>query len=795
MISLSRADLHVHSRFSNKPSIWAMRKINCPESYTEPEHIYRAAKAKAMDFVTITDHNTIQGALQIAHLPGAFISVELTSYFPENSCKMHVVALNISESIYRDLKDLRKNVYELVGYLRSHNIVHFAAHPLYDMDDRLDVDTVEKMLLLFDVIEVRNGSRAIQFNNLTRDIVASLGPLQYEELRDKHGDRPEFSARWYKSVVGGSDDHSGFFVARAFTSVPRVSNVNAFVTEVANGNCRADGEDGDALTLAHTIYGIAYRFYAQKMNNRMNRSMPFVNMLLNRCFQADNKMTISERIEFIIRKNMPDLYWNDDGSSFEQLLDREARRLLTDKEMFSTMLAEDRNRKIFSMTSYLANRMIYRYTHKLLQTSLSDGVIPFIQSLGMLSVIHVLASPYYVAYYHQHRGKLLLRQLQKGFGIAKEEMPEKTALFTDTLHEINGVAMTIKRVVKTAQARGAVLTVFSTGAADHRVIDGVRTFTSIGDFSLPEYPELRLHFPPILDVIDAFERGGFTKVHVSTPGTMGLLGLAIAKLLDVPIAATYHTDIPQYVGHLTDDNFLESTAWNFIIWFYNQMDEVMVPSKSTRDQLVDRGLAPEKVRPLPRWVDTDVFTPRRRNPELWSSYRLNGEIKFLYVGRLSKEKNLGLLADAFIDVIEAGLSSRLVIVGDGPYRRELEEKLRGYPVLFTGFLQGEELATIYASSDVFVFPSTTDTFGNVVLEAQASGIPVIVSDEGGPQELMVPGETGFVVKANDLAELSRAMAYFLYNPELSRSMGEHARRFVEFRAPHSGEIFSTILRA
>jgi glycosyltransferase involved in cell wall biosynthesis len=174
---------------------------------------------------------------------------------------------------------------------------------------------------------------------------------------------------------------------------------------------------------------------------------------------------------------------------------------------------------------------------------------------------------------------------------------------------------------------------------------------------------------------------------------------------------------------------------------------------------------------------------------------MNGEIKFLYVGRLSKEKNLGLLADAFTDVIQAGFLSRLVIVGDGPYRDELEKKLHGYPVLFTGFLHGEELATIYASSDVFVFPSTTDTFGNVVLEAQASGIPVIVSDEGGPKELMVPGETGFVVKANDRAELSRAMAYFLYNPELSKSMGVHARRFIESKAPDPGEVYSTILKA
>jgi glycosyltransferase involved in cell wall biosynthesis len=596
-------------------------------------------------------------------------------------------------------------------------------------------------------------------------------------------------------MVGGSDDHSGFFVARAFTSVSAVATVDDFLTAVANGNCHADGEDGDALTLAHTIYGIAYRFYTEKVKNRMNRSMPFVNLLLNQCFQTDERMSIGQKIEFFVRRNIPDLYQNDDCRSFEELLDREARRLLTDKDTLKAVNAEDRNRKIFMITSCLGNRMIYRYTNKLLQTPLRDGIVPFLQSLGTLGVIHAMASPYYLAYYHQHRSKPLMQNLAKNFGLAAESMTEKTALFTDTLHEINGVAMTIKRLVETAKARGAELTVFATEDADHEALDGVRTFPSVGDFSLPEYPELRLHFPPILDVLDACERGGFTKIHVSTPGTMGLLGMAIAKLLDIPIVATYHTDIPQYVKSLTNDSFLENTAWNFIIWFYNQMDEVLVPSNSTRNQLIEHGLSPIKIRPLPRWVDTDEFTPSRRNPSLLSSKGPRGALNFLFVGRISKEKNLELLADSFTGIINDGFKARLILVGDGPYRDELEMKLHGRPVLFMGYRHGEELAAVYASSDVFVFPSTTDTFGNVVLEAQASGIPVIVSDEGGPKELIVPGETGFVVRANDRAGLAKTMTHFIMNPDLCRSMGDQARRFIVSKAPRPEEVYSTILRA
>ena len=229
-----------------------------------------------------------------------------------------------------------------------------------------------------------------------------------------------------------------------------------------------------------------------------------------------------------------------------------------------------------------------------------------------------------------------------------------------------------------------------------------------------------------------------------------------------------------------------------MIWFYNQMREVLVPSSSTRMQLVQRGLAAEKIKPLPRWVNTEVFSPSKRNPYL---YGLNGDTKFLYVGRVSKEKNLKLLADAFIDITNKGFCSNLIMVGDGPYRNELEDLLKGYPALFTGFLTGNELSQIYASSDVFVFPSATDTFGNVVLEAQASGLPVIVSDEGGPKELMIDGETGLVVKANSITALADALTFFLQNKEKIATMGRNARHFTETNETNPNEAYHAILNS
>ncbi len=124
-------------------------------------------------------------------------------------------------------------------------------------------------------------------------------------------------------------------------------------------------------------------------------------------------------------------------------------------------------------------------------------------------------------------------------------------------------------------------------------------------------------------------------------------------------------------------------------------------------------------------------------------------LKLLYVGRVSKEKNLQMLVRSFITISESRPDVQMIVVGDGPYLEEMRQALADYSCIFTGYLDGEDLAAVYASSDLFVFPSTTDTFGNVVLEAQASGIPVIVTDAGGPQENMLDGQTGLVVKADD----------------------------------------------
>ena len=772
-----------------------MRKFNVPESYTSPQFLYKTARERGMDYVTITDHNAISGALEISHLPDTFVSSEITAHFPENGCKIHVVVLHISEDQFRVIMELRKNVYEMVAFLHSEKVAHFLAHPLYAQNDKLNLEIIEKSLLLFTTFEIKNGCRAHRFNGFTKRLISSLNESVIERISNKYDLQPYGCTPWVKGIVGGSDDHGGLFIARAHTTVYETPTVEGFIDAIRSGDSWADGEDGGPLTMAHSLYGIAHSFYRERLGQRRRGATPFVSALLDRFFNiGEDKGSFVDKIRLFILKNLP-ASRSHTGKSFEEILDSEARLLLSDKQFMAGISNADNNQKIFAVTSRLANRLIFHYTHRLMTLPQAAGFFEYLNIAGTIGLVHALISPYYLAYHHQHKGKELIRDITKALPeMHGMEVPEKIALFTDTLDEINGVAITIKRLISTARDRGVELTVITAGADHDEVVEGVKKFPSVGDFVLPEYPELKLNFPPILDVMDYIEREGFTRIHVSTPGTVGLLGLLIARIMNIPVAGTYHTDIPQYVRSLTNDEFLEKAAWSYMIWFYSQMEDVMVPSVGTRKQLAARGLAPERMKPLPRWVDTEVYSPDMRNPSFWKSRGIGmGRTVLLYVGRVSREKGLEMLVDAFRELVDKGSSIALAVIGDGPYREEMQASLAAYPSLFTGYLAGEQLQHGYASADLFVFPSATDTFGNVVLEAQASGLPVIVSDEGGPRELMIDGETGVVFRAGSKNDLASAIRFLTSDPEQLSRMGDNARRFTLTNAPDNSQTYNTIL--
>jgi glycosyltransferase involved in cell wall biosynthesis len=216
---------------------------------------------------------------------------------------------------------------------------------------------------------------------------------------------------------------------------------------------------------------------------------------------------------------------------------------------------------------------------------------------------------------------------------------------------------------------------------------------------------------------------------------------------------------------------------------------VYVPSRATGQELTENGIPEEKIRFYHRGIDVQRFHPSNRNGFFSNRFGVeDSDIKLLYVGRVSREKNMPLLAETFRKLSSLRDGVRLVVVGDGPYLKEMKESLSGLPVTFTGFLDGEELAQAYASSDIFIFPSTTDTFGKVVLEAQASGLPVIVSDRGGPRENLIDQRTGFIVTSEDQEAYLKATLKLIDNPDLLRRMRKTAREYTENRSFESAYL-------
>jgi glycosyltransferase involved in cell wall biosynthesis len=783
-----KIDLHVHSRFSTRPSQWVLQKLNCPESFTEPQRIYDEARRKGMGLVTISDHNRIEGALSIAHLPGTFISEEVTSYFPEDRCKVHVLVFDINEEKHREMQRLRENIYDLADYLRLEAIHHAVAHPLFGVNDRMTVPNFEKLLLLFRNFEI-NGARDAWQNDCLREIIPNLDAETIWRLAEKYGIDPGYAQPWRKNLMGGSDDHSALTIASTYTQVEGATNLAEFLDGLENGAATARGASSTPRTMARNLYSIAYQYYKHRFGIDRFLDKDVTLKVVDRFLEPGDQANVG--LAFRLRTRIARGLSRRRASASTPL--RDLIRLETESLIRSdaglmefaqagVLNGENLENGWFSFVNRATNRVAAHFAGTLLDHVSGANVFDIFGTLGSAGALYTMLAPYFLAYSIFTKDRQFSSQAKKALtGKNGKDSDVRVAHFTDTFHEINGVSGTLRQQAELAIKTGKGLSIVT---CDHgpRVFEpGVQHFKPIGVYHLDEYPEQKLFYPPLLEMLHYVYAGNFTRIHSATPGPIGLAALCIAKTLRLPIYGTYHTALPQYAQILTGDEAMEDLTWKFIIWYYNQMDLVYVPSRETGRELTEKGLDPSRLRLFPRGVDVVRFTPDKRSQDLAERFGLGDGPRLLYAGRVSREKDLHLLAAAFRRLAADVPQARLIIVGDGPYLDELRGLLEGTPAVFTGYREGEELAGLFATCDLFVFPSATDTFGNVVLEAQASGMPIIVTNQGGPMENIVPGETGVVVPAGDAQALYAAMQGLITDPELMRAMGRAGRAYAEKR--------------
>jgi glycosyltransferase involved in cell wall biosynthesis len=802
--NICKADLHVHSKYSTRPSEWVLQKIGCAESYTEPKKLYALAKERGMDFVTITDHNTLAGSLDIAHLTDTFISEEITSYFPEDQCKVHVLAYDINEEQHATISRLRENIYDLVAFLGAEDIIHALAHPMYSLNDRLTYENFERLLLLFKNFEL-NGTRDDYQNRILKDILDNLTMEKIASFSDKYDISPIGINPWEKHVIGGSDDHSSLNIARTYTVLENVSTHKEFLKGIMENKALVGGKASTPKTMSHNLYSIAYQFYKNKfkLDKHTNDEslLRFAECILTP--DSGQGEGFMKKLRGYIGYQRPGSFYKSSSNSLQDILFKEARDIICKdpdmkriikKESISMEEMED---LWFRFVNQISEQVLKRFADSTLEHLSGANFIDIFNTIGSAGFLYTMIAPYFVSYGLFTKDRQFCRDINERFKNVTERLKEKTqadskrgikvAHFTDTFHDVNGVSKTLQIQMKELVKTGRNLTMITCGTESKE--PGVVNFPAIGAYELPVYPGFKLYYPPPLRILDYCYKENFTHIHSATPGPMGLAALGIARILKLPLIATYHTAFPQYADHLTGDTLMGELIWKYMVWYYNQADIILAPSRTTGEELVSRGIPQEKIKYYHRGIDIERFHPARRNGFFKERYNLDDKIfKLLYVGRISKEKNLHSLVDIFKRLTAERKDIHLFLVGEGPYMQELRNELNDDKIVFTGYLKGDDLGQIYASSDVFIFPSATDTFGNVVLEAQASGLPVIVTDQGGPKESVIHGKTGYIVPADDATAFVSRVIELYDDRALLNEMRKNARDYTARRSFQSSHL-------
>ncbi|GIV95092.1 MAG: glycosyl transferase family 1 [Chloroflexus sp.] len=350
----------------------------------------------------------------------------------------------------------------------------------------------------------------------------------------------------------------------------------------------------------------------------------------------------------------------------------------------------------------------------------------------------------------------------------------RIALICETfLPDVNGVTTTLCRLLEYLQYQGHDVLLFAPHGAPASYAGA--EIVPLNGMPLPLYPEVKLT-PPQPGLTARLQRFQPDLVHLVGPVVLGAIVPGIVRRLGLPLIASYHTDFGAYSQHY-GFGFLKHGVNAWLRWIHNRCRINLCPSRFTMNVLRAAGF--RRLRIWGRGVDIERFHPRYRS-EAWRAAvgAQPGERVVLYVGRVAAEKRVDLLPEA----IRGLPNTRLVIVGDGPFRSELQRRCAGLPVHFTGYLKGDDLATAYASADVFVFPSDTDTFGQVVQEAMASALPVVAARAGGALDLIHHGQNGYLFTPGVVSDLRSRLREVLARDERRLAQGTVGRTIAEQRS-------------
>ncbi|HEU0024100.1 MAG TPA: glycosyltransferase [Thermoleophilaceae bacterium] len=722
----SRADLHCHSTASAKPRLGVQQALGLPECATPPEEVYELAKLRGMDFVTITDHDTIDGALELADRPDTFLSEELTAWFSGEPQAVHVLCWGISPDDHEWLQAHSGDVQACAEYLHAAGIACALAHPFYTVTAPLTPRHRRRLAQLFPVWETRNGSRPPALN---------LPAAIYIETHGGTG-------------VGGSDDHAGVDVGRTWTETPPASTPEQFVRRIRRGEASAEGDQGSAEKWAHAALALAVRVLGRSAAGA--------------ALDPRAVLALAERVvgQGSARTGpvATDLGPEHAGGLLFAWLD--ALELETDHgRLLEQMQSDD-----------FSHGALFRRARRVHEHRLRDAVDEVVEAAesghghgaaaAALFSACVPAVPYVPAIAFRGRETALLAR--------RDTEPARVGLIADGIGATHGVTHTVG-VIRDREVPGFQVEVIGTDSN----VD--RRLPAVADVDIPFYEGLKVGVPSLPAVAETLAEGRYDLIHICSPGPTGVAAALIAWIMGLPVVGSYHTELGAYAGLRSGDPRLRAGVDAALAAFYGRCDVVLSPSESADASLRALGVREASIGRWDRGVDTRHFDPALREPGA-----LPGEVTVLYAGRLTREKGVDLLADAFLLAHERDPRLHLVLAGGGPEQEALAARL-GQRGTFLGWLDSERLARAYASADLFLFASTTDTFGQTILEAQASGLPVVSVAAGGPLSLVDDGLTGLLAEPEPEA-LAGAVSDLAASPVLRHRLAVAARREAERRS-------------
>jgi glycosyltransferase involved in cell wall biosynthesis/predicted metal-dependent phosphoesterase TrpH len=720
--------MHCHSTASHLSRLGVQRSLGLPECATPPEEVYELAKRRGMDFVTITDHDTIDGCLELADRPDCFVSEELTARFAGEPQAVHVLCYGITPGDHEWLQAHAGDLEACAAYLHENGITSALAHPFYYVDAPLTRRHRRRLAELFPVWEVRNGSRAAELN------------MPAAVYIDTHGG----------IGIGGSDDHAGVDIGRTFTEAPAASTPEEFLRHLQEGEVEPGGEQGSAAKWAHAAIALATRALAADGPGAPGDGAPNPAAVLKMAQRVIGEGAARQgRVSLDIGP--------DDARTLLEAWLRSVGIELRGRDLIAHLQSDG-----FSHADLY--RRARRAHERLVRTAVGRGEAAALDgdpgsALGGLFEALLPAIPYApsAAFLGAEKSRL----------VARAERP-RVALVADGIEAMHGVTRTIEQIRERGVPGFDVEVIGTDPGVDRRL-------PAAASLHVPFYEGMALGVPGLTDLVETLAEGRYDLVHVTAPGPVGVSATLLGRMTGLPLVGSYHTELGAYAGLRSGDGGIEAMARMALGAFYRAPSVLLSPSPAADRSLTELGADPQRIGRWERGVDISRFGPDRASRESFP-----GELKVLYAGRLTREKGVDLLAESFLRAQASDPRLHLLLAGGGPEEDELRGRL-GDRATFLGWLEGDQLARAYASADIFLFCSRTDTYGQVVVEAGASGLPVVAVAEGGPASLIENRHTGMLC-GPDPEHIAGTVLQLASSPLLRRRIGASAARAARGRS-------------